>query len=229
MPIPIKSLPEHEFSEIPFIAIAIRRPNPYVHTGLLYRDDAAEIRLSHLAWHCRFYGSDIPSEVDLWIEPHFNDIVQEQLAAFLIHRAEEQARGDIPYSIIRQGKCFDETGKFISGEIGEGLTCATYILGAFEALEIPIVQLNTWRTGREEDLVWFEAILQLLVRAQPPASQQHIEVQRAALPNVVRYRPEEVAAAFSLFRDVSLRFEEVEPPSLEILQFLRDPAAPAAQ
>ena len=154
-------------------------------------------------------------------------MVQEQIAAFIIHRAEEAGRGEIPYSILRQGKSFDETGKYVTAGIGEGLTCATYVLAAFEALEISLVDLASWPVGRPEDQPWFLEILQLLAQAVPAAAPEHIAAQEAALPNVVRYRPEEVAAAFSLFTNRSLAFGDVEPTSIEILQLLPPPPAGA--
>jgi hypothetical protein len=195
--------------------------------GLLYRNDNDEVRLSHLPWHFRFNGSDDPGPLDYWLEPHFNDMVQEQVVAFLLHRAEEQGKGDIPYSILRQGKSFDAAGKYVPAGIGEGLTCATYVLAAFEALEISIIDLQSWPVGRAEDQAWFQQILQRLGQLVPPASPEHIQAQQQALPNVVRYRPEEVAAAFSLFTNRDLSFDDVRPTSLEILEFLNTPPAAA--
>lgn len=194
--------------------------------GLLYRDEASHVRLSHLRWHFVFSGSDEPTQEDLWLEPHFNDAVQESLAAFLIHRAEAQGRGEVPYSILHQGKSFNAIGEYIPAGVGRGLTCATYVLAAFEALEIPIIDLTSWPPGRPEDQQWFEEILRLLAELDPPAPAEHIAAQRAELPNVVRYRPEEVAAAFTTFSNRTLPFDEVAPPSVEILAVLNAPAGP---
>ena len=222
MPVEINDPSLLGFGAIEFVALSIRRPapSPYAHVGLLYKNLEDQVRLSHLLWHCHFRGDDAPTLQDYWIEPHFNDIVLEQLAAFLVYRAEQEIRGEIPYSILRQGESFDEQGRYEHGDIGKGLTCATYILAAFEAIQIPLLDYSTWESGRPEDQQWFEEIIQLLAEAIPPVSEEHIAAQREALPNVVRFRPEEVAGAFSIFSDHPLTFEEVVPASLEARQFL---------
>ena len=94
MPVQINNPAERPFADIQLVALAIGRPSQFVHVGLLYRNENNEIRLSHLAWHYHFRGSDNPNPALSWLEAHFNDMVQEQIAAFLIHRAEEQGKGE---------------------------------------------------------------------------------------------------------------------------------------
>jgi len=181
------------------------------------------IHLSHLAFHHIFRGKDNPDCSYFWLEPQFNEMVREQIAAFLLHVAEENESGDIPYSYIYRGKSIDESGKYVSSGVGSGLTCATYILAIFEALQISMIDLQTWPAGRPADVQWALDILDLLAKSQPPATAEHIATQRAELPNVVRYRPEEIGAAFTELIRSPLTFAQVEPLSVELLAQLSPP------
>jgi len=154
-------------------------------------------------------------------------MVCEQVAAFLAHVAEENKMGKIPYSIANRETAFDEFGKYVPSGVGYGLTCASYILSIFHALSVPLLHFQTWPAGRVGDAQWAESILAALATADPPTSPEHIAVQRAELPNIVRFRPEEVGAAFMIFTNTALTFEQVEPSSLELLALLPPPPARA--
>lgn len=227
MAVQLNSPEVRPFAEIPLVGLAIKRGDPYLHVGFLYRNDAEEIRLSHLPFHYRFRGSDIPEHSYFWLEPQFNEMVREQVAAFLAHVAEENETGEIPYSIINRETTFDESGKYVPSGVGYGLTCASYILSIFHALNVPLLNFQTWPAGRVGDAQWAESILAKLATADPPASPEHVAVQRAELPNIVRFRPEEVGAAFTIFTSTALTFEQVEPSSLELLALLPPPPPPA--
>jgi hypothetical protein len=205
---------DRPFSEIQFVGLAIKRGNPFVHVGFLYRNEADEILLSDLAFHRVFRGGETPDTSYFWLDSDFNEVVQEQIAAFLLHVAEENAAGDIPYSFLNRGKRIDASGKYVPSGVGTGLTCATYILSVFEALELAPIDLGSWPVGRPEDIAWGEQILAALVGH---ATDEHIDAQRAELPNVVRYRPEEVGTAFSIFTSQPLTFPQVEPDSIGLL------------
>lgn len=223
MPVQLNNPIERPFSEIDFVGLAIRRGNPYVHVGFLYRNDDDQVCLSDLARHHIFRGSTDPDTSYFWLEPQFNDIVRELVATFLMHVAEQNKTGEIPYSTLRQGQAIDKSGKYVSSGMGTGLTCATYILSVFEALEIPLLVLESWPVGRPRDLEWAQSILAMLENVAP---KEHIEAQKVNLPNVVRYRPEEVGAAFTMFTNTPLSFEQVKPDSEELLGLLT-PAPPA--
>lgn len=220
MPVELKNPLTHPFTDIAHVGLAIKRAGDFVHVGFLYRDEIGQIQLSHLAFHHAFRGADIPDGTYSWLEAHFHEIVQEQLAAQLLHVAEENAAGDIPYSIIHRGLSFDGSGKYVATAPGAGLTCATYILAIFDSLQIPLLDLPTWPAGRQGDAQWAQSILHLLAQSHPPASEAHIAAQQNELPQVVRYRPEEVGAAFTIFTNTALTFSTVKPPSLEILELL---------
>lgn len=199
------------------------RPNQFVHVGLLYRDQEDEIRLSHLAWHCHFMGKDTPDDSYFWLEPQLHEFIREQIAVYLQHIADQNEAGDIPYSILYRAQSIDESGKYVPSGPGTGLTCATYLMAVFDALQIPLVEWPTWPAGRPEDQEWAQQILALLPCIQPPASDEHVEAQRAHINDVVRYRPEEVAAAFGMVTTRAMSFREIEPTSLEIKAQLPTP------
>lgn len=224
MPVQLNNPIERPFSEIDFVALAIKRGNPYVHVGFLYRNDDNQILLSHLAFHWKFRGNEVPDESYFWLEPQFNEILREQIAAFLLHVAEQNRVGEIDYSIHHHGQVIDKTGKYVFTGLGSGLTCSTYLLDVFfSALQIPLIVLESWPAGRPADVEWGESILAALEGIAP---KEHIDAQRVDLPNVVRYRPEEVGAAFTMFTNTPLSFEQVRPDSEELLGLLR-PAPPA--
>ena len=224
MPVQLNNPVDRPFAEIPLVGLAIKRGPHYVHVGFLYRNEGDVVHLSHLPWHYHFRGRDITDPSYFWLEPQFNEMVREQIAAFLLHVAEENESGEIPYSYLNRGKSINESGKYVTSGVGSGLTCATYILAIFEALEISLIDLQTWPVGRAGDAEWAQGILALLAEAQPPATAEHIAAQQAELPNVVRYRPEEVGAAFTMFTSTPLIFAQVDVPSVELLAQL--PPAP---
>lgn len=207
---------EATFDQIPALALAVKQAGTFVHVGFLYRTEEGTLRLSDLAWHHCLRDS-AEYEDYFWLTTDLEEIICEQVAEYVAYVAQVNSSGQIPYSIRYRGKHFDATGEYIGTVAGEGLTCATYILAVLDdALSLPLIIYDTWPVGRPDDVAWAETILDMLANHEPRASEDHIAVQRELLPDVVRYRPEEVAAAFAIFDGGALRFETIEPSSIAI-------------
>jgi hypothetical protein len=107
LPLQLKNPAADPYEQIDDIGLAFKWAPPFVHVGFLYRDEEHAIRLSHLAFHHKFRGRDLPDDTYRWLEPVFHEILQEQLAARLVQVAEENAAGDIPYSIVHRSQTID--------------------------------------------------------------------------------------------------------------------------
>lgn len=189
---------------------------PLVHIGFVYRKESGEIVLSHLGWHRHFYGSQVVEDAYLWLESCLDSDLSEQVAAYLESVNERNPYDSIPYSIHYPTNPFDDLGKYLARADGQGLTCATYVLAVLERLSIPLINRGSWPQGREEDVAWAAMILDSLPQWQPPATPEHIAAQEHAVPNVVRFRPEEIATAFDAypglceFSESAIYFDEIK-------------------
>lgn len=180
-----------------------------------------------MAWHHLFRGDDDPNELRMyWIDSALHQIVCDHIAEYLDHVATENRAGRIPYSIRYCGQQMDESGRYVPRSIGDGLSCTSYIIDVLDACELPLVQVESWPTGRADDRALGRELIEALRASKPPASPEHIAAQEEAIDNLIRFRPEEVAAAFALYPMLSeylegpLSFHEVERESVLILRLL---------
>jgi hypothetical protein len=81
---------------------------------------------------------------------------------------------------------------FVIGPNKHGLTCATFVLGVFHSVGLPLIQYDTWPQRREGDEEWQRYIIEAL--KQTNASPEHIQLVESEI-GAVRYRPEDVAGA----------------------------------
>jgi hypothetical protein len=206
------------------LALAIGRAGRFIHLGIFYRNVDDVLHLSHMRWHCRLEGAADPNANTWlsWIDAGYENVVCEQIADYLGYVAAKNAAGQIPYSIKRFGQQLDGQGNYVPRGSGSGFTCATYVLDVFEANEIPLILVESWPSPRPEDVEWAKYVLAELRRAEPPLSEEDLAVQEAAIPKVVRFRPEEVAASFVLLPFLSeysrrpVDFLEAQPASIRI-------------
>jgi hypothetical protein len=212
------------YDGIKTLALAIGRSGKFIHLGIFYRNVDDVLRLSHMRWHCRLEGDADPNAYAWlsWIDAGYENMVCEQIADYLGYVAAKNAGGQVPYSIKRFGQQLDNQGNYVPRGHGSGFTCATYVLDVFQAKEIPLILVETWPSGRPEDVEWAKDVLAKLRQAEPPLSKEDLEVQEASIPQVVRFRPEEVAASFVLRPFLSeysrhpVAFPEARPASIKI-------------
>lgn len=164
-------------------------------------------------WHFRLECTR-PDPSYFWIPPHIDDRVLTSLAGWVEVIHERNQSGAVPFSINYTGRYFSESGDLIRGELGEGLTCATFVLAVFSDFSLPLVDVTTWR-GRLSDKSWHKKILKDMKKYG--ADPMHVKRQEPLIGLAARYRPEEVAAAFGIFTGLPNSFRDVEPYAQQIL------------
>lgn len=129
------------------------------HIGLIYRTEPTQpVHFLHLAWHCLLRHESPPTHGFVWVESSLDPVNQTLLAAYCRLIVECHESGQIPYGIAYEGDYFDPaTGAWLRGSVGEGLTCATFVMALYEALGLPLVAQETW-PHRDSDVQWQETI-----------------------------------------------------------------------
>ncbi len=158
------------------------------HIGLLVRRTSTETTFVDLQWHHRVVErSPEPQCVSSKL-----DIPQERLLAlraFARNVIRHSKDRPIPYGIDFTQNAFErETGLWLHGPTGRGLTCATFVVAVLAAAGFPFLDVTTW-TARQEDRAWVEKICQLLSEHGAPEQADHIRGNEQG----VRLRPAEVA------------------------------------
>lgn len=216
----------HSPIEVPFdaiarVAIAIKQFGPnWQHVGILVRAEGSDIALVHLPTHGEF-SREVPDYSYHWIPSTLDDRLLFSLAEWIAVLWERnQEKGLLPYSIEYCGRYFSATGEYQRSEIGEGLTCATFVIAVLGDFGIPILDPKTW-AKRLSDSRWQKRILETM--AERGASKEHIEKQKASIGVASRYKPEEVGGAFGIYRDRAVTYKEVLPIAEAILSAIKLP------
>lgn len=220
---PLVSSAERPFDEVSFLGIAARRMPPIyegqefgLHAGFLYRVDGSEARLAHFAWH-EIQRDDEPDDNYVW-----NDIDLDESNRLVVASWLDERRGKpdkIPYGFRTDGSPYDpDTGDFISPPIGQGFTCATFIIGVLKHLGFNLLIEDTWPSSREDDVVWQTGIIAKLQEYH--ASAEHVEALKHDL-GTRRFRPEEVCGATCLAPDWPVNFDDASAIAADILAVVR--------
>jgi hypothetical protein len=111
--------------------------------------------------------------------------------------------------------------EFRAGDLGTGLTCASFIVLVFDSVHLSIIDEQTWPIDRPEDAQWRERIIALLVATAMPA-ERALRIKDSQ--SEARVRPEEIAGAFvqtpwpvefhkaaTVAREIVAELEEVIP------------------
>lgn len=196
------------------------------HIALIYRNEAGEVCLLHLAWH-KMLRSERWTEDYHWIVPAGIDSEQlENLVDWALMVAAKADDMPIPYSaIFHPDKNFDSDGNFIRGDDGRGLTCATFVLALFADFGFHLAETASWPVGREEDVRWVQKIcFHLLgyVKDRFPEYMPSVYLQYQQRHALRRFRPEEVAACAFDFKGAPVAFEVAEPTSLRFVKQLNN-------
>lgn len=185
---------EHPFAEITFVGIAIKAiDEKHRHTGILYRDHrTSQMVFLHLAFHRKLIAAP-PNPTYFWIDPKFSARRLRHLAAKCRQIWDENGC-HIPFGFSTPNECFDsETLRFLIGPSKIGLTCATFVLAAFEVTGLKLLQWETWK-DRKDDVEWQRHVVEELKNEEAAASAEHIRAVESSI-GAIRVRPEEVAAA----------------------------------
>ena len=197
------------FDDIPEVAVAIGRHDPYLHTGVIYRSSANELRMLDLRMHLRI-GNSRPTRNFAWAVPNIPIEEARQIAGLCERIAE--TRPHVHYGFHYAPSVFSvKDGSLQLGDNMIGLTCATFVLALFHSFNIRLVLEETWKP-RESDAQWQEEILEWMAR---DGTRERLGIDDKYLQGnakdigCLRYRPEEVAGA-CLMDDIPVDFALAE-------------------
>lgn len=165
------------------------------HLGLLFIETPGEdAKFLHLARHHSLRTENI-GDSRFWIRLGLTDRQIRQLAGMCAMISEHNSASAVPFSIFYDNnrQYFDEKGNYSPSGLGDGLTCATFVMAIFETLGIPLLQTDDWATEIEDQL-WHSKIIQDM-RAGAP-DQAHFDAMSENI-GCARYRPADIIIASS--------------------------------
>lgn len=182
--------------------------NGRFHTGVAYRLEDGSVVGLHLAGHHRLRRSDeaaLTEAVHHWsmivVEPERASVAEAYLDRIWKRNGET-----VPFAFTPpHRKCFDEQGACVLG-LGEGLTCATFVLAVLRLSGIHLLDPESW-PRREEDAIWQREVIEVL--ASIGAAVEHVRNIAPEHP-ALRFRPTEVAAS-ALLHPPTVTFDQARP------------------
>lgn len=185
-----------------------------LHAAALYRF-SNRLMIGDLQNHLLTRRAEVRASCRLfWIAPDISQEDQRILAATIDAWLDEN-ENKIPYSVAHPGGVIFKDNVWVGNEPGQGLTCSTFIMGLFNELGIPFINVDTWK-ARNGDAEWAEGILKLISHMMSP---EHVAAQQAKIGHTVRVRPADIAAAGHLIHqemETPLHFDEVAPLSASV-------------
>lgn len=208
-------------SAVGYLAIAIKRSSDLErqrHVGLLYKTDTSQLALLHLRSHFDFAKST-PHESYYSIPSLLDERLQIMFAVWLDSLWEANKEAKIPYSIEFSGRYLGENGELLRTGLGEGLTCATLVISAFSDYGLPLIDIESWpKFPSLGDKRWQEEIL---VTIERDAGKEHAAKQKPLIGKVVRFRPEHIAGAFSVFVGEPIKYKAASKRGEKIVDALK--------
>jgi|GEM_PF-4747043 len=167
------------------------------HVGALVRSEDQELFACHFADHHNFqFHRALPDQKIAWNPCPIAELRMGILRDMFIAISQHPSRDTIPYSFHSSGLRFSSEGEWLStGEPGEGVTCASFLMAVFKSCSVPFLLESTWPppTEREEKLRKAHAVMHLAAVASP----EHAQAAETA-PFCARFKPEEVAVGVGL-------------------------------
>lgn len=195
------------------------------HAGFIFTDEGVT-ELLHLAWHFCLKRDTPSSYMDkagsfcAYLCDDLLDSQSEEVVSFL-NMIWRRNRHVIPYGISSDGieTFFDTTGSIASPNVGEGLTCATFIMGVFSKLGLNLIDTSNWER-RSTDSVWHRHILDNLSRHPhyQPEVIGHAAAQERHVGVAYRYRPEEVVGCAAAMDEEPKKFHEAVTAGESVLR-----------
>ena len=159
---------------------------------------------------------EVPNNTFYWIHAAMGRENREVLRAIVKQIVQRGPR--IRYGLRYEGDYF-KNGDYIRRGLGNGLTCATFILAIFRSAGFELLKVAEWPSGRPGDLEFQTAQIRWLQQHFP----DFIESEQQLHTGDPRYRPDEVAAAIWSNR-IPLGFREAERTAAAITKALRQAA-----
>jgi hypothetical protein len=182
-----------------------------IHTGLVYRDEEARLKIAHLLYHKNFQKTAVPDNGFFCANAEcvVNEARRIDLHARLIAMEDRQ---EIYYAFRFDSHCFDRNLRAKKFPVGYGLTCASFVVSVFHSVGIRIADLSSW-TIREEDTKWQRDFLEELRKV---ADSTYVETVAKLIPTI-RIRPPE-AAACVMSKDIPVKCSVAEERAALIIE-----------
>lgn len=178
------------FQEFSF---TIKRTTEGLHCGALFLRPDQTIGFIHLAWNYDLRIED-PDPRYFWLDIGLGSSGRKFMAIV----AQRVATGSpkIPYGLDRSGIFFDEnTGACTLGNMGKGLTCATFLICLLDVGGFNLLRENEW--PKRANSSWTRSVLRSL-RARGAEPDQIDGVKKDL--DARRFKPSEVVASSVLPR-----------------------------
>lgn len=123
---------------------------------------------------------------------------------------------EVPYGPCGGGS-FDKDGRYI-GEVGDGLTCSSFVMEIIESQGYELIDKSTWPL-RPEDMRWQQLFIEDLGhKVVMDEDTEHLQIQEdRCSEGAFRFRPEEVGASVTM-DNAPNDFESIQPISRELLE-----------
>lgn len=180
------------------------------HTGFVVKAEDGKLWLFDLATHNRFRMTEVPhgygSAALEFMDPYSSLTFVGWLLALHQRRA-----GKLPYGIAYEGEYFGSDGNYLRDELGDGLTCATFVIESLKRQGFELINQETWPV-LAEDGQWAEGLLPYI-----PYTDEEFSAQCEHIGKVARYRPEQAVGAAYYYDGDPQSYATVEPAGCEVI------------
>ncbi|CAG4906374.1 hypothetical protein [Paraburkholderia saeva] len=191
------------------------------HAGFVVKANDHNLWLFDLAWHNMCRKSPIDPGYAYVIAEFLDPFAANAIIGFLAN-VYDANKDRFTYAIgwDDKGGYFEKgTGKPLKTGLGEGLTCATFVLEVLARYGFDLVDTSTWPLT-EENAQWQRMILDRLMQTRPTSIDDFV-VQLGRVGNVPRFKPEEAIGAANYFDEDPLPFDIVSPAGAEAVAELK--------
>nr|PMI26883.1 hypothetical protein BCU48_20355 [Vibrio splendidus] len=201
-------------------AVAIRKiSEDQLHMGLYCKSEKGE-SIIHLVGNYRVDRSYSFTRYDYLSFVQLED-EDEIIHMISVAEAVQETRPcEVAYAPCGGGD-FDLTGRYV-GDVGDGLTCASFVLKLIESQGYGLIDASDW-PNRNDDYDWQkESIFSLKDEMMfCDEDQEHIAIQlEKAERGSIRFRPEEVGASVTL-DEAPNNFTTLAPISIQLIEQLQ--------
>jgi hypothetical protein len=156
-----------------------------------------------------------PKKEYKWLQVNLDPIIKKIIAS--ICRNIIDKNDPIRYGLPYQPPYFsDDTYQYIERPLGQGVTCATFVLEVFRMAAVVLLDTDTWPNADADDLSW-EARISLAQK------DQELGAAMAQYVGCKRYRPQDVAAG-SILEPRPVTFDAARPVAEQIIEELKKAA-----
>lgn len=196
-----KELPSEEECPVGIVINLEKRPDHF-HCGIAYVLEG-KINVLHLATYKQLLHDDDYGNFSHFVKTNLHPKRLKLMAPFckLVHQKVLDGELKVPYGISYED--YSEIDQ-VSGELRlsqgtNGLTCSTFVMTMFHSSGFDLIDLKNW-PHRDEDKKWKADTLNALVRAMNKWNIPINFIHKLAMEqNLVRYKPQEVAASSALY------------------------------